>query len=354
MSALLCVLAGAAVRAEDVDASLTAEIHHDFELHDYGSAAQACRTLLARHHENAEAAYDLACALARLGQRSDSVAALAQASRNGFNDADYACEDADLAGLHGDPSFASLIADMRARAARAGVPCEPPQLVPTARLVEKSPGGGMRYRLYVPATAGPARQARLMVWLHPSGASDDAKVLTQLVPDLLAHGWALMIFPQKPNYRDWTLEQYQQVGACIQDALAEPAVDPHRPVPLTFSAGGYMALELWHEDPAYWSALVIDCACNRNLITGQPRPLTTAQIAGAAPVLAIEGERDPNRPVWEHDAPTWTAAGVPTQLVIVPGHGHEFLYSGDAWTTTLAWLDRLKASQARVQEAARR
>jgi acetyl esterase/lipase len=344
--ALLCLMASARLRAEAADASLTADIHRDFDLHDYSGAAQACRRILARHPADAAAAYDLACALARLGQRADSDAALALAFRNGFNDADYACGDADLAALHGDPSFAALIAAMRARAARAGVPCEPAQQVPTSRLVEKDPGGSMRYRLYLPDTASPANQARLMVWLHPSGASDDAKVLTLLVPDLVAHGWAVMIFPQKPNYRDWTLEQYQQVGACIHDALAEPAVDRHRPVPLTFSAGGYMALELWHEDPAYWSALVIDCACNRNLISGQPRPLTTAQIASAAPVLAIEGERDPNRPVWEHDAPTWTAAGVPTQLVIVAGHGHEFLYSGDAWTMTLAWLDRLKASQA--------
>jgi Zn-dependent protease len=56
-------------------------------------------------HPSAEAAYDVACALARSGELDRAVLVLERARDLGFSDAAYARTDADLAALHGHPGF---------------------------------------------------------------------------------------------------------------------------------------------------------------------------------------------------------------------------------------------------------
>ena len=197
---------------------------------------------------------------------------------------------------------------MRSHPAESGAPCEPLQSVPGARVVDKTPAGGLHYRLYISEQASPKDQARLMVWLHPSGSSADQVVLGRLAPDLIKHGWALMIFPQK-QYRGWSGEEFPLIEPCVEDALKLPEIDPHRPVPLTFSAGGQVALELWRQVPQFWSALVLDAAYPIDTATMQPRPLTPTQIACKTPVLAIVGSKDGGCALWEKkDSPDWNQA----------------------------------------------
>jgi hypothetical protein len=319
-------------------------LQHYFDVHDYAHAEAACRQLMARNASDPNPSYNLACALAREGRSDDALAALKYAEGRGFSDADHALQDDDLASLRASPAFQAIVAAMRAHPAEAGAPCEPLQAVPGARVVDRTPSAGLRYRLYINELASAKDQARLMVWLHPSGGSADQIVLGRLAPDLIQHGWALMIFPQK-QYMGWTGDEFPRLEPCIEDALRLPEIDPHRPVPLTFSAGGQLALEVWHQVPQYWSALVLDAAYPIDQATMQPRPLTPGEIACKTPVLAIVGGKDGGCALWEKDAPVWNQAGVPTEVVRVEGHGHEFLYVQGVWTRTLAWLDALKAFQ---------
>jgi predicted esterase len=344
--ALTACLAPLRLAAQDeVDASQQGLLRY-FAAHDYVNAERACRQLLSSHPDDGNMAYNLACALAREGKPADAIAAIKQAAGHGFTDSDHALADDDLASVRLEHGFQDAIAAMRAHPAYADAPCEPLRELPGARVVERAPSAGMRYRLYIGADASAADPARLLVWLHPSGGSEDDRVLTTLAPDLVAHGWALMIFPQKP-YDGWDQEGLNRMQGSIADAYQDAAVDRHHPVPLTFSAGGQLALEIWFQQPDYWSGLVLDAAYPIDYRTGQPRPLSQRQIATRLPVLAIVGARDPSGASWEQAARAWNAAGVPIQLISVPDAGHQFLFNGSTWTRTLAWLVDLKRTQGR-------
>jgi pimeloyl-ACP methyl ester carboxylesterase len=344
---LATCLAPLALAAQDeVDASQHGLLRY-FAAHDYVHAEQACRQLLASNPDDGSMAYNLACALAREGRSTDAIAALTQAAEHGFTDSDHALADEDLACVRLERGFQAAIATMREHPAYANVPCEPLHDLPGAQVVERTPSAGMRYRLYIGAAASAADPARLMVWLHPSGGSDDDRVLTMLGPDIIAHGWALMIFPQKP-YDGWDQDGLNRMQGCVADAYREQRIDRRQAVPLTYSAGGQLALEIWFQQPDYWSALVLDAAYPIDYRSGQPRPLSPRQIASRLPVLAIVGARDPSGAPWERDAVQWNAAGVPTTLISVPDAGHQFLYTGATWTRTLAWLDDLKRTQGRA------
>ncbi len=71
---------------------------------NYTRAAELGLAALDRH-PSAEAAYDVACALARAGELDRAVLVLERARDLGFSDVAYARTDSDLAALHGHPGF---------------------------------------------------------------------------------------------------------------------------------------------------------------------------------------------------------------------------------------------------------
>jgi hypothetical protein len=72
-----------------------------------------CATLLAQ----AEDPYDAACCYARAGDADHAFALLPQAFDHGFRDADHLRADPDLAALHADPRWATVVADLDAKIA---------------------------------------------------------------------------------------------------------------------------------------------------------------------------------------------------------------------------------------------
>jgi tetratricopeptide (TPR) repeat protein len=71
---------------------------------DFTRAAELGLSALDRH-PSAEAAYDVACALARAGELDRAVLLLERARDLGFQDVAYARTDSDLAALHSHPGF---------------------------------------------------------------------------------------------------------------------------------------------------------------------------------------------------------------------------------------------------------
>jgi hypothetical protein len=68
-----------------------------------------------RHPSTLETEYGMACILARAGKREEALATLRHAVDLGFDGA-YMAGDTDLASLDGDPSFQTLVAEVKRRA----------------------------------------------------------------------------------------------------------------------------------------------------------------------------------------------------------------------------------------------
>jgi Zn-dependent protease len=77
------------------------------------SEAAAIAELGLAHALSAQLAYDAACAHARARHKDDAMRLLRRATSLGFQDADYAASDEDLAPLHGYPEFEQWLTELQ-------------------------------------------------------------------------------------------------------------------------------------------------------------------------------------------------------------------------------------------------
>ncbi|HSG08198.1 MAG TPA: serine/threonine-protein kinase [Longimicrobiales bacterium] len=77
------------------------------------------RVLGPSHPSTLNTVYNLGCLAALEGDRSEALAWLRQAVRDGYADAEWMAQDSDLESLHGDPQFEEIVAGLR-QAADAG------------------------------------------------------------------------------------------------------------------------------------------------------------------------------------------------------------------------------------------
>ena len=237
---------------------LEKQIAAEFASKDYAAALKTAHALIDLAPKQPDGHYNLACALARMGQTDDALAALASAVESGYADPSHLRQDDDLASLHADKRFDDLL--KKSAENQRNAPFEKGiDLGDDVKTIEAFPEGGLRYRLRMPATATREKPARLIVWLHPSGGSMD-NVVEGLAPTLAKHGYALAVFTQK-QFMGWTSDDAQLLIDKTLPAIAKTeGLDAARPILMGFSAGGQMALLLWHEHPEQCGGLVLDAA----------------------------------------------------------------------------------------------
>jgi hypothetical protein len=353
-SALLaCVCAGALGAAEAGDAGTWAPpddaIMRAFATKDYPAADAACRDQLTRQPTNVEATYGLACALAREGRPDEAFTQLEAATADGFCDAKRAQADDDLDSLHGKAAFATVLARMREVPIGTGCPDEPGADIPGLTTIERQPKGGLRFRLRLSQDATRAKPARLVIWLHPSGGSMDEQVEGHAL-DLAAHRCCLCVFPRK-QYIGWSDQEGDAIAPTVADLATIPGVDARKPILMGFSAGGQTAITLFGKAPSAWGGLLLDAAypVNVDRATGQASLLEPGAAAGAThlPILVLVGGDDPNGGIWDKAMPAWNQAGLRPTVRVVPGKRHQYLFDGDEWTATLAFLDGIAGAKVR-------
>lgn len=241
---------------------------------------------------------------------------------------------------------AGVAACAPAPAAVLAAPGVPPRMI----AVERAPSGGLRYRLHLSVEASPARPHRLIVWMHPTGASLDARV-EPLAPDFARHRLALMVFPYK-QHRSWLgREANQLMHGSLPDAAQIPGVDARRPILMGFSAGAMMALHLWTGAPERFGGLVLDGAAPVMQQGGRAVgwPLPPPERARGTPLLVLAGALDPSAARWGESAPRWESAGVPITLRVVPGEGHAPLFDGIARRDLDAWLSEIQSTRGALR-----
>ncbi len=354
--ALLAACAGALAAEDSAE-----QINKLIQAHHYGDAAAMAQRMLDANPKDQDAAYNLACALAREGRRSPALDALAKAAALGWADSDHAKVDDDLASLHGQARFTAIIADMQKQSDAAhakdvqGIPYEAGDALAGIKVVEGDPASGLRWRLRIAPEADGKHKAALVIWLHPSGASMDGQV-EPLSMDLAKHHCALLVFTQK-QYREWTPAEMNKLGSTIDDVGRQAPVDAAHPILMGFSAGGQAALMLWSSNPAPWKGLMLDAAypidpstMKGNSVTSIP--LTPAMKAAKTPMIALVGGKDGGSVLWKAIGPLWQQNGIPVELHIVPDRVHEFLFKGAEWKATLDWLDVLNQHGGKAEGAA--
>ncbi len=211
------------------------------------------------------------------------------------------------------------------------------------RVIERSPDGGLPYRLTLGAEATAAEPHRLVVWLHPSGGFSYNAPAEALAPLFIRHGFALLVMTGK-DFRGWTYDDARKLlGVTLPDAAKLPGVDARRPLLMGFSSGGQVALEFWLTKPDLYGGLILDAAYpveergGEAVVLAPPR----GDAVETVPIFVLVGEKDALLPVWKEAEKPWREAGVPLTIRVVPGKGHEWLF-GEAEVAALEeWLGAL-------------
>jgi predicted esterase len=303
---------------------------------EYAEAAEVCRRVIALDPKSAAAHYDLACVLARLEKEAEALAALEKAARLGFDDAELASKDEDLAGLREEKRFREALARIRA-SDEARV--EKGAAIPGVKTLEGAPEGGLRYRLRMaPATAKP-RPQRLVIWMHPSGGSMN-RVVEPLAPRLNRLGFALLVFTRK-DWGGWSSVEVPRLARTLDAVAKIEGISDRRPVLLGFSAGGQLALELWRLAPEGLGGLVLDAAypvgvdaAGRRHMAGIPE----GETARGTPILVFVGSADGGYRTWKESEAEFRRSGVRLTIRSITDRGHEWLVAGDELEALAVWL----------------
>ena len=300
-------------------ARLAGEILKQFEARDYPMAAGICRQFIKLFPQLPDGHYNLACALARLGNNDLAVESLQKAVSLGYDDAEHMAADDDLESLKDRKDFADVLEQARAAAMKYDE-------MPGVKTVVRQPKDGLRYRLRMSPTATKDKPNKLIIWLHPSGASGNAGV-EPMATMFLKHGYALAVFPKK-NFAAWSDQDADMLmDKTLPDMAAVEGIDATKPIGLGFSAGGQLALLAWAQDPAFFGGLILDAAYpvaqtpNGLRITDLPDKPGVAD----TPILVFVGLDDGGAKVWQKVEPKWLAKGVPLTVVYVPNAPHAWL-----------------------------
>jgi len=99
-------------------ADLGRQAQEAYGLRDYTKSAELFAAAIASGAKGPEVHYNAACAAALAGQKDAAFRHLEAAAAEGFSNDQHLLADTDLAGLHGDPRWATAVAQVRAAGER--------------------------------------------------------------------------------------------------------------------------------------------------------------------------------------------------------------------------------------------
>ena len=128
LGSLLALSCIPAAWAQDVS-TLDRQALDAYRAKDFGRSADLfARALAAAPEDEAGRLYNAACATALAGRSGASIGLLQRAAEAGFQDADTMAKDSDLASLHADPRWSSLLARVRQNQARVQLQWKSPAI----------------------------------------------------------------------------------------------------------------------------------------------------------------------------------------------------------------------------------
>jgi phospholipase/carboxylesterase len=293
------------------ESRLALELKAALRAEDWKKAAEAGRELVELQPEVAEPAYNLARALARLGERDAAVQWLQKSAERGFFDTCVLVNEWDLDVVRDHPSFSGILERVRRNNAET-VELLKPQ-ADKAEIVTILPPG---YDSEKPAP--------MLVALHGLGSSASAfaPIWTKAARD----AGAILIAPQavmritEIGY-DWGVIELAEyiVLQAVEKTRRQYNVDPERIVLAGYSQGAVMAFAIALRNPnvfrgvlpvaGYWDVRYTP-------IPEKPTALPRFAILNGAGDSAADNNREAARRL--------ESIGVPVLLKIYDGLGHSF------------------------------
>ncbi|MCA8999852.1 MAG: PDZ domain-containing protein [Planctomycetaceae bacterium] len=123
---------------------------------------------------------------------------------------------------------------------------EPPDEEPTSatgRLNEQLPGDGLGFWAFVPPNYRPDQNWGLVVWLHPSGDTMEARTLRQWTDYCEQHG-LILLGPRAGDVSGWSLDQSAAVVATIEWMQERYSIDSRRVAVIGFEDSTKLAAQL--------------------------------------------------------------------------------------------------------------
>ena len=179
---------------------------------------------------------------------------------------------------------------------------------------DKVTSGSLPYLRYVPE----GDTYPLLLFLHGSGerGSNLEHVGDHGLPDLLPRlpEGTLVLAPQCPESLRWT-DHLAQLGALLEETMANYPVDPSRVYLTGLSMGGQGAWYLAAETPDRFAAVVPIC--------GRSNP-SAAQRLKSLPIWVFHGDKDDTVPLSESEGMVAALheAGSDAKLTVFPGVSH--------------------------------
>jgi len=325
---------------------LLADLRPLMEGKKYDEAVVVCRKLIATLPEVPLGHYNLACAFAQLGKTDEAVAALTAAVDLGYYDVAHLQKDEDLSAIRGDKRFDELVEKAKVNERAGGGRYEKSEELQGLKTLEGFPDGGFRWRLRMGPDATKDKPERLIVWLHPEGATMNREVEAS-APRLIKCGYALLVFTQKP-LAYWAGADGEKVAKSVEDAAKAEGIDAKRPILMGCASGGQLALELWSRKPGEYGGLIVQSAYPVRVVSKiQLGPMRVPQDAAVktVPLFALVGSEDSGARIWKTAGPDFLRAGVPLVLRGVPGRGHDWLLGDVQWTELEKWLADVAAGK---------
>ena len=354
---IACVMAHSPVRSEEPKAGGAAQSEREkaveflrlnqslkalFDKKDFVEIGEVCRKMIELIPRAPEPHYNLACSHARLGKTEEALTALAKSVELGFEDSALIEKDDDLTSLHAEPRFRELLAKAKA-ADEARV--EKGAEIAGVKTVEGAPAEGLRFRVRMSPDATRDKPQRLILWMHPSGGSMDSAI-EKRAPRFTSHGFALVVFTKK-NYAAWSAVDAARLPKTLDALVAIEGLSDDRPVLMGYSAGGQMALMLWHANGAGLGGMVLDAA-----YPVRPGPdgkfarmeIPTDEATRKVPMFVLVGAKDGGSQVWKQMEAAFKEGGTPLTIRYIEGRGHEWLFGKTELDALDGWLDALGKS----------
>jgi hypothetical protein len=238
---------------------------------DYEAMAEASRKGVSLGTSDALWQYNLACALALLGQRQPALEALEQAVAGGFCDAAFARQDPDLAPLRAEPAWARLLESMEQASATQAAPARLAPAKPDAEMsvLQSATNTAWSFELglFQSSVALPRRPAA-------AGAGAVSNALQRWVADQTASGFSGLLYANRDN-TPGTLDVGRFPGLVRVAYSAEmTARRLHIGLPNTLftdESGSLLIPVIGHSSMGYLNSPY--WRCQPRAVTGDPRQL---------------------------------------------------------------------------------